>query len=109
MDSVYIITHHAAFLLTNYADIQRKSKSNMSKIVQWPSCKNHFLFQAWHIDDIRGGYSGALHHSFLLRSEEKKLAKLMRSSSQFDQMSSMTGIQSFIHKLEAIRVSGHLP
>ena len=36
-------------------------------------------------------------------------AKLARSLPQFDQTSSVTGIQSFIHELEAIKVSGHLP
>ena len=55
MDSVYIITHHATFLPTNYVDIQRKSKSNTSKIAWRPSCKNQFLFRAWHIDDVHGG------------------------------------------------------
>ena len=58
MDSVYIITRHATFLLTNYADIQRKSKSNTNKIVRWPSCKNHFLFWVWQCDDVHGGILG---------------------------------------------------
>ena len=57
-------------------------------------------------------YMGVFQCSFVLRSEPEETgsfeAKLACSSPQFDQTSSVTGIQSFIHELEAITVSGHL-
>ena len=94
---IYTITHHATFLVNKCIYIQRKSKLNTSQICSMK-------------------YMGSLQYSSPFISTEiwaeetgSFEAKLAHSSPQFDETSSVTGIQSFIHELEAIKVHGHLP
>ena len=109
MESVYTITRNATFLVNKCVHIQRKSKLNTSQNLQ-SAILNQLLPVAgmatwWHT----WGYSSGLRHSFLPRSEQKKLVVLkLNSRVLHHNLIRRLPWQSFIHELEAITVSQQL-